>query len=359
MTRKSIQSYGSHGAQVHVYTEDGKVYVEWRDNAKKRHQKSYPLAKIEDCKRWAMGYAAERERLAKVSGPIPTIPELWVKYRTARGPGWRAKTPRNYADWAKMLGAIIAKPIDQIGHDDADVVRDTLRARGIAHGTIRRAIGFLRQILTFAVGRRIIVANPVASYRYETPKSERTEPPAEYTREEITKIIAALDHPSEWRARDVVRLCASYGARVNAILHLRREDVNFDAGTVTFQGKWDKNGETFTRPMTTVARQALLEACNHAHASGWVFWSPRDPTHPIRYNAVHYHLLKAEKRAGVQHIKRRAFHGERRMVIGDIGDLAGAGQWVNQRTLAVTAGYMRDRPERLDEAKRKLEQSGG
>jgi len=331
------------------------VWCEWRDARKKRHTKSWPVSQEADAKRWAEEYAAERRRLMPIGGPIPTVAELWIKYKAANEHGWRPKTATLYADWASRL-SVIKRPVTELGHEDADALRDRLRAKKIAHGTIRRLVGFLRQMLNFAQGRRIIGQNPLATYRYQTPRSQRDARPAEYTRAELLKIAAALDWPEQWRARNVIQLCASYGARINAILHLRWEDIDFEQGGVTFRAEWDKTAETFTRPMTVVARAALLEAHGHRNESGWVFWSRYRPTKVLRYSGLHWHLGEAEKRAGVAHIKGRAFHGLRRMVVGDIGDLTTAAQWLKQSTLAVTNQYMRERPENLERARIQLEE---
>jgi len=247
--------------------------------------------------------------------------------------------------------ATLTKPIDQIDHDDLDALQSTLRERGIEHGTIQRAIGFVRQMLTFAVGRKYLAINPVATYKYVTPKSERGAAPAEYTRDDVARMIAALDRPSQWRARVMLKLGATFGARVNALRHLQWADVNFDTNTVTFRHEWDKTGETFTRPMPDIAREALLEAFNQRH-NEWVFWSPRHAK-PITYNALHYHLLKAEQRAGIEHKHKRAFHGERRLVVGDLG-LELGGEWINHKKLATTQTYMRERPEKLEKARNQI-----
>lgn len=355
MTRKHGRTYGIHGATVRLWVDRGRVWCEWRDARKKRHTRSWSVAQEADAKRWAEEYSAERRRLMPVGGPIPTVAELWTKYKAANQEGWRPKTAKLYAEWAGRLESL-TRPVSELGHEDADALRDRLRAKKIAHGTIRRLIGFLRQLLNFAQGRRIIGQNPLATYRYKTPRNQRSERPAEYQRDELLKIAAALDWPEQWRARNAIQLCASYGARINAILHLRWDDVDFEQGMVTFRSEWDKTGEAFTRPMTAVARAALLESRAHRNASGWVFWSRFRPTKVLRYSGLHWHLLEAEKRAGVTHINGRAFHGLRRMVVGDIGDLSTAAQWLKQSTLAVTNQYMRDRPENLERARLTLEQ---
>lgn len=355
VTRRHVRTYGTHGVTVHVYLERGKVWCEWRDARGKRKTKSWPASLEHEAKKWAQEYADERKRLAPIAGPIPTVAQLWEKYRAAKAHAWRPKTAKLYAEWAATL-VVIRKPVSEITHEDVDGFREHRRGRGIAHSSIQRAIGFLRQMLNFAQGRKIVGVNPLATYRYQIPKDERGKRPAEYSRAELLRIAAVLDWPTQWRARNVIRLCASYGARINAILHLRWEDVSFDAGTVTFQAKWDKTAETFTRPMTPVAKAALLESYQHRNEGGWVFWSRYRPATVMHYNGLWWHLRQAEDRAGVTHIPKRAFHGLRRMVVGDIGDLSTAAQWLKQSTLAVTNQYMRVRPENLERARHQLEE---
>src|SRR3989442_2136948 len=52
---------------------------------------------------------------------------------------------------------------------------------------------------------------------------------------------------------------------------------------------------------------------------------------------------------------KRAFHGLRRLVVNELGDLQLAGWWVGQSSLRVTAGYERERIERLNEARERLD----
>src|SRR5438552_13896370 len=64
---------------------------------------------------------------------------------------------------------------------------------------------------------------------------------------------------------------------------------------------------------------------------------------------------RLEARAGVPHKPKRAFHGLRRFVVNELGGLRLAGWWVGQSSLRVTAGYERDRMERLNGARERLD----
>ena len=55
------------------------------------------------------------------------------------------------------------------------------------------------------------------------------------------------------------------------------------------------------------------------------------------------------------HKPKRAFHGLRRFVVNELGDLQLAGWWVGQSSLRVTAGYERERADGLNEARERLD----
>lgn len=357
--RESLKTYGDRPYTVWVYAMAGRVYCQWAVG-RRRKTKSWPDAPEtrKQAKAWAEDFAVERRR----QGPNPTLAPLslgalWARYRTANAYAWRPKTKRNYEQhWGALddhLGS--ATLVEALTAEDLDAFRTARRAAGIAHNQVRRQIGFLRQLVNWAEGRRLLTANTLRAYRYIVPRDERKEPPAEYRRQELVAIAAHLAAARHWRARGVITLCGTLGARINAVLHLQWTDVDLDHNQVTWRAAWDKLGEERTQPLTPRAKAALVEARGHQHASEpWVFWAVRAQGRPYHYNSVVYHLCEAEKRAHVLHLKGRAFHGLRRMVIGDIPDLRDAGAWVGQQSLQVTAKYRRTRPDQVERAREQI-----
>jgi hypothetical protein len=73
-----------------------------------------------------------------------------------------------------------------------------------------------------------------------------------------------------------------------------------------------------------------------------------DGTHRIQ--SLHYHLLEAERRAGITHIDGRGLHGFRRMVAGDMYEILGnadlAMEFIND-TSAMTKTYVLRRMPRI------------
>lgn len=88
----------------------------------------------------------------------------------------------------------------------------------------------VKTVYNWAQRRELVGMNRLALYRFKVAKDLRPEPPAEYTREERDAILQAL-HPhrhTERRTWAAVTIAAYQGARMNAILHLQWEDLDFE-----------------------------------------------------------------------------------------------------------------------------------
>lgn len=359
--RESLKTYGDRPFAVWVYLLEGRVFCQWAVNGR-RKTKSWPDSPEarKEAKAWAEDFAAERRHQGQSANPprlALTLGALWTKYCEANAYAWRPKTRRDYEQyWAALEDRLGASTLlDALTPDDVDTYRRTRRREGIYHSQVRRQIGFLRQMLNWAEGRRLVALNALRGYRYAVPKDEREKPPAEYTRKQVLAIAAELATARHWRARVAIALCGDLGARVNSVLHLQWSDIDPQAGQVTWRAQWDKGGEERIQPLTPRANAALVEAARYKHASEpWIFWALRARGKPYHYNSLHYHLCQAEKRAKVVHLRNRAFHGLRRMVIGDIPDLRDAGAWVGQKSLETTARYVRSRPEQIERARERI-----
>ena len=133
-------------------------------------------------------------------------------------------------------------------------------------------------------------------------------------------------------------------------------DVDFVKGEIHLRPEWDKRNRTWWRPMTDAAYSALLTARwwrDHLGSeSPWVFFKglERDAA-PYTYQAANIALRKLEEKAGIQHKKYRAFHGLRRMVVGnrrqETGDIALALLWVGDHDLDQAKAYNKERADEL------------
>jgi integrase len=382
--RVPIGKWGKRGASVSVFAERGAVWLRLPTRGRTLRRFGDDTGPVRrKAIAWAKKYAAAREKGDVVApegkGKGLTLRALWIRYERANGESWRPKTRRGYEEYRDALEDHFTPTakVAEITLDDVDEFRTKRRAqknrRGekMAHSQVRRQIGFLRQLMNFAEGRELIPRNRLRAYRYVVPKSERDARPGEYSRTELLAIAAQLAEPRHWRPRGIVTLCGSLGTRINAVLHLKWADVDLDAKTVIWRADFDKLGQERTQPLTPRAHAALLEAQANRHKDvPWVFWAVssgegharrahRAATgavegRPYHYNSVHYHLTEASARAGVPHLPGRAFHGLRRMNVGDLNDLSLAAAWLGQASLKITAGYDRERKERTEQARDRI-----
>jgi integrase len=161
---------------------------------------------------------------------------------------------------------------------------------------------------------------------------------------------------------------AYQGVRATAVLHLRWEDVDLEGKLITWPASTDKMGRTWSQPLRektletfTVARQmrAML-----GYTGPFVIFSmhrqQREPTShgaqlgTYRLTSLTQALHAAERRAGIQHQLRRATHGFRRKVAGDIydatKDVVAAMEFIGDSSLRMAETYIKSRLERSKDA---------
>jgi len=367
-SRKTLATYGAKGATVRVFIERGGLLVraQWRERGRLM-TKSWPNtadAKA-GAKAWAKAFATSRDQPQPVAtARATTLREMWEAYSMAEFPHLRPKTIRNYtdrwADWERFVGRHFLAEHTTLEMIDQYRAMRTKLGRSVAQ--TGEHIKVVKQVYAWAQRRELLARNRVALYRFRVAKEDRTTAPAEYQPDDFPKLVAQLDPKNgrEWRAYVATVLCGTQGARINAVLHLRWDDVDFDAGTIRWAPTWDKMGHDRTQPLTRMATEALYVALgwsrrDPAH-SGWVFYTPTasklakgDPTYGIQ---AYWRMLKlAERAAGITPQPRRAAHGLRRMAAGNAleasGNVADAMFWIGDTDLRQAKKYVKERDARM------------
>lgn len=255
---------------------------------------------------------------------------------------------------------------------------------GIALNQVRSMLGVVQ--LVYRWGRRasLLPKEVVTNYRMKKGKDD-PEPlqPSEYTDDEFARLLGAVNRhdAQQWRAWVFLVLGGCYGQRANAILNLRWSDIDFDAKTITWPKRYQKQGTALVRPLLPdaiealqVAREqrerALRRRVRKHHKSprvgaealddaDWVLFAERDKSKPFSYSSLAYHITEAEKRAGVEHQLYRLSHGVRRMVVGSVGELSGDRalglEWVGDSDLRMLRSYDKRGPGRIETAAAKIE----
>ncbi|MFC1639625.1 tyrosine-type recombinase/integrase [Gemmatimonadota bacterium] len=352
------------------YVQDGKVRIEWSVSGKRSTRTIGPNTKANrDLADQILTEALDEVRAracGKVVTPQLTLAELLREYRddaatrpnNQTGKRLRPQTLDNYQAYERTIlrdfdGAMSA---GLLRHGNVRVWMKSLRERGIAEGSIGRTVSYLKSAYTWAVGEmEFLESNPLSGIR---KLSRRGEKPV-YTEEEmelLLKALAKIPAGRAWRFHLIVQLIKWYGARANQAINLRWEDVDLHTpimvtqadggrssltGTIVFcEDVHGSKGQPDRRlPLLPPARKALLMAWEHRRQdSSWVAWNWRAGSRPSTYDSMNHRLRTLECKAGVSHVKGRAFHAFRRALSNHI---------VLKKGVSQASAWIGDTPEVL------------
>lgn len=378
---------------MRVFRETGHllVRVQWSDALGLVETRSWPNTRdgVIAAKAWARAFSDAREQPAYTAPSRITLRELWERYVTAEFPSLRRATRENYAahwrTWELFAGRSLEAEL--VTPELLDTLRQVLSGRTDARGALRpvavsqqrQVVGTVKRVFAWGVQRELVQRQRLLAYRFKVAKEQRPEPVAEYTNTEHAAILAQFRPRlhSQWRAWALTVIAGEMGPRINAALHLSWADVDLPYevlpaatpeappyyGAITWRAEFDKLGNVRVQPLTRASREALFVALGFARAnprrtglsSDWVFFTPAsaerkhkgDGTYSVQ--AAWRALCEAERRAGVTHLWRRAFHGGRRMAAGNALEATDnpvtAMQWIGDTDLKQARKYLKERED--------------
>jgi site-specific recombinase XerD len=356
---------------VRVFVDGDRVYAQWKQDGRRRRE-SWPNTPEDqaEAKAYALGVA---ETIAR--GPQPVVEQLtlrgtWDRFEESEFIHLREKTKKNYrAHWLKWE-VYLGK--DAIAEDakaqDLAGFRSALTKQDYAIGQVHKIITDVKMIHAWGFRRELLALNRLSLYRFKTAKDERSESPGEYSATEANAIIGTLSPQlaEQWRPWAAMMIAHGQGARMNAILHLKWDDVDAELGEAVWRARWDKNGREWRQPLTLVAYSALLTAWHwrqRTHYTGpWVFFSSHERKQKLGADGrAVYHptsleraLAIAEGKAGVEHQPYRGMHAFRRGRAGDLyeatGDFRLALQYIDDHDMRMAQKYLKRRPSQLRRA---------
>ena len=373
MTKKVLKCLwegGLRGARARVTIErlasDVEVVrVNWRDGGKKC-VRTWPNSAENRriAKAHAEGTVERLQRVGVTAITRHTIKELVDRYFLAKRPEWRAATLANTTQKWVALYRYIAPTTraDLVTPETLDEIRDRMRKDGRAPSQIAAHMTQAKAVWTFALARKLLTENRIASYRVRLGKDDRPMSVPEYAPAEAAAILAELSYRNVrlWRPWAAISIAAVLGCRENALLKLELGDVNLQERTVTWRAERDKLGRKRVQPLpraTVFAFRVMAVWRGRMKYTGrWIFPPAAirkdHADRPYTYQALAWQLHEAEARAGVPTIKFRAMHGLRRMAAKNIlvltGDLNAVGEWIGDRDLRVLKeSYLKERPDEL------------
>lgn len=346
-----LASFGRRGEWVKVRADKGRglVIVQWIEPGRKqRRQQSWPdtPASREEAVAWAQGRYERIRGGGEASPTRVTLLELWQAFARDQFPSLRPRSQRLYTEyfrkWMTMWGPTF--PVEHTTPAMAAEFRERLTKMGRSIGYVRKIVQMAQLVYAWGERSEIISRNRLALYKFKVKKEDRPTPPAEYRAEDFTRILAALDPASatQWRPYVALALCGLQGARQNAVLHARWEDITWgrhvvdDAGAlqwvpgrIVWRSGWDKLGKEWSQPLRYQA-QLALEIAWHWRAvaesdAPWVLppGSAKSGSPVYSAQSLWAALRHAETRAGVPHAPFRGAHGLRRLLAGEVAEATG------------------------------------
>ena len=371
-SRKLLFSFGPRGASVRgkVSSNERRILVLWTERGEPR-QKSWPNTATgkAEARAWAKGFAESRNQTGAPVLTRITLRALWTEYETVAFPDLAERSRTLYADDWRLVEQFFGR--DSYAEDLTVKQVAEFRARldrlDYAVSSVGRIIQTLKRVVAWGEAQELVSRNRVHLFRYKVPKGKRVEPPAEYTAEERGKIIATLSPEvrTQWRAWVALTLCAATGERQNAVLHLRWSDVNEATGEITWPAEFNKLAKEWTQPMREATKAALDVARQWRERIGYdgpyvlPKASAKGKGETYTASALWSALKAAEGKSGVPTLPRRAAHGYRRGVTGDVleetGDPLLALQAVGDSDLRMAKHYLKKRNARVADAFKALD----
>ena len=355
--RKTIARLGARRRTVRVFIESdgGLVRVQWRRDGRLL-TRSYPNTRAgqTEAKAFARGLAESGGQ--RRAAPGKSLRDVWSAYADDQFPHLRERSRHLYREywlhWEAMWGrTFVAESTTRVMISE---FRKALDARGLAPATVGESIRTVRRVYRWAEDAKLIARNEVEGYRYKVAKERRPVAPDEYRADEFTQLLASFRPAlaSQWRPYVAIALCGFQGARQHSVLHLRWEDIDLAARQVVWRSTWDKLGREWTQPLRDGAIAALRIA-KQRQDGPWVLHSASSKNRRPTYSAqsLWAALKAAEHRADVANKPRRAAHGLRRLLAGEVnaatGDATLALLAIGDTDIRMATRYLKKRDDRV------------
>lgn len=128
----------------------------------------------------------------------------------------------------------------------------------LSRSSRKHTVNSLRSFLRFAYCRGYLPKNIVNAVPVVRTPARLAEIPRGHSWETVKKLLSAPDRRTETGRRDyaMLQLLASYGVRSGQVTRLQLRDINWHAGTISFQSS--KGGKALCFPLNKAVTVALL-----------------------------------------------------------------------------------------------------
>ncbi|NNF25982.1 MAG: tyrosine-type recombinase/integrase [Gemmatimonadetes bacterium] len=336
---------GRNWVRAYRQKRDGRYYLEWIDDGRRRSAVLKHVSSEEEAKNRADQLASKFATL--VPGKEPTtldrVIDRYLEEVTPRKGVSKQQHDRRCARlWRSYFAAQpekarqTSRTPDSLDRVDWDRFVSTRRAGGIPgwprpvrDRAVEYDLKFMVAVLTWAVGAKIIDANPWGA---ETRTAQRWSMPREKnpTRRSMPDDLLAglIDHSPSWQFEAMLRIGRETGRRNNSVRQLRWSDVDFQQKRVTWRAETDKAGRRHVATMVEAVEEVLRGLPTRAIGDLPVF--PGGDGEPVSRHTCQVWLRRAKARliasapkAEREHLRKRldgvGFHSLKRSKVREPG----------------------------------------
>ena len=296
---------------------------------------------------------------SETSGQPLTLGQLATEYEKhglhGRSESYRKEQPKKIRRLVEFLG--LDREVRSLCKSDVERFSAARLATGVKQGTVWHDLVGLKCAINWATEHRrengapLIETNPLSKLRVrQEPKPLR--PVVDEARYLALKKVAP-NLPVGFEL--ALALAWGSGHRIGSIISLRWADICFETteqtphGSIRWSAEFDKTRSEHVTPMNALTREALCQAKpDIVNPSAWLFPAAHDPDKRMDRRLASEWLQKAERRAGLKHIRGSGWHAFRRAWATrrkhyPLKDVAEAGGWKDTATLL--RAYTQSDPE--------------
>ena len=216
------------------------------------------------------------------------------------------------------------------------------RKQKVGPRTVQRDLKWLLAVLNWATvagdgrGNALLERNPLQGLTL--PREKNPSRPTISHERYLAMLRVAEDVDSRFRVALV--LAHETGHRIGAIRQLCWDDVDLEAGEISWPQSTEKTGYAHTTATTPDAVAALQRAreLNPGIGAAWVLPAPRDASKPCSRFLVNSWWEQAERKAGLEPVQGLRWHSLRRKFATDLKDvplpdLQELGGWKTAQTI--------------------------
>ncbi len=266
------------GDMVRIFLRGKTWYANFQHEGR-QHRQSLQTRSKKEARRRAIRLEAELMN-GQFPGAIkvPMLSNVIAKYMEflkseGRAPKTIQKYQKVFDRLKELAGRRRVTKISGVNLELIDAYKSQRTDAKAARKTIHTEVVVIRQLVNFALSRKMITVDPLENLKLKKPKLR---PQPCWSRQEVEKILAAAKEPK----RSMLAILAETGMRVGELKHLTWDDIDFAHSVILIREKdgWKpKTGDQRAIPMTPAVR-AVLEGL--PHKAKWVVTAAPSTKYP-------------------------------------------------------------------------------